>query len=361
MAPLAALTDWPTGPCTIFCKGGPSLSYFSLANFPRASQEYSRPEWKGRRGGSRTAPAMSAAMKKRRLGRTDLQVSEIGFGALEIGRPWGLPIAGDFQVPSERDVQKLLDHALELGINFIDTAPAYMLSEERIGKFLSHRRKDFYLASKCGENFDGSASEYDFSTAGTLRFIETSLRLLRTDYLDLVQIHCGPEEVETIRRGEPLEGMLRARKEGKVRWVGVSCETAGALAALETNSYDVLQLPYSLLNRAIEREILGRAAKKHVGIIIREALERGKLSDKIRKAPPEGDPAARKLQAFTAKMDSRGVRTSLSEIAIQFVLRDPAVGTVLLGTRSARHLEEAVEAAGRPLNPSLVAEINALE
>ena len=75
-------------------------------------------------------------MKTRKLGRTDLQVSEIGFGALEIGRPWGLPIEGDFAIPSEREVQALLDRALGLGINFIDTAPAYMLSEERLGRLL---------------------------------------------------------------------------------------------------------------------------------------------------------------------------------------------------------------------------------
>ncbi len=114
---------------------------------------------------------------------------------------------------------------------------------------------------------------------------------MQTDYLDLLQIHCGPEEVETIRRGEALEGMLRAKKEGKVRWIGVSCGASGAHAALEMNAYDVLQLPYSLLNRSIEKglgegqsgddSILARAAKANVGVIIREALEHGKLTDKF--------------------------------------------------------------------------------
>jgi aryl-alcohol dehydrogenase-like predicted oxidoreductase len=182
-------------------------------------------------------------VKTRKLGRTGLQVSEIGFGALEIGRAWGLPIEGDFAVPSEQEVHALLDRVLELGINLIDTAPAYMLSEERIGKLLKHRRKEFYLASKCGEHFDGYDSRYDFSQAGTLRFIVASLERLQTDYLDLVQIHCGPDEEETIQRGETLEGMLRAKQQGKVRWVGVSCHAGGARVALDKGGYDVLQLP----------------------------------------------------------------------------------------------------------------------
>src|SRR2546427_999141 len=191
-------------------------------------------------------------MKKRRLGRTGLEVSEIGFGALEIGRAWGLPVEGDFAVPSEKEAQAALERALALGVNFIDTAPAYVLSEERIGRLLKHRRKEFYLATKCGEYFDGYDSQYDFSTAATLKFIESSLERLQTDYLDLVQIHCGPDEVETIRRGEALEGMLRAKRHGKARWVGASCDVDGATVALEMPAYDALQLPYNLLDRRIE-------------------------------------------------------------------------------------------------------------
>ena len=305
-----------------------------------------------------------ARMKTRKLGRTDLEVSEIGFGALEIGRPWGLPIEGDFAIPSERDVEVLLDRLLELGINFIDTAPAYMLSEERLGRLLKHRRKELYLASKCGEYFDGYESRYDFSTAGTLQFIEASLKRLKTDYFDLVQIHCGPDEVETIRRGEALEGMLRAKRQGKARWVGASCEVDGARAALEMNAYDVLQLPYNLLCRSIEGNdpsgdsVLSRAARLGVGIIAREPLARGKLTHKIRQAP-DGDAAVQKARAFLANLEQRGVGTPLSQIAIQFVLRRPEVGMVLVGTRNARHLEDAVQAAARPLDTELLAELEA--
>src|SRR3989449_10572927 len=160
---------------------------------------------------------------------------------------------------------KLMPSASALGINFIDTAPAYVLSQERIGRLLKHRRREFHLATKCGECFDGYDSQYDFSTAATLKFIESSLERLQTDYLDLVQIHCGPDEVETIRRGETVEGMLRAKKEGKVRWVGVSCHEPGARAALEIGAYDVLQLPYSLLNRTVEGDVFSRAAALNVG------------------------------------------------------------------------------------------------
>jgi len=299
-------------------------------------------------------------MKKRRLGRTGLKVSEIGFGALEIGRAWGLPVEGDFAVPSEKEAQAALERALALGINFIDTAPAYMLSEERIGRLLKHRRREFYLATKCGEYFDGYDSQYDFSTAATLKFIESSLERLQTDYLDLVQIHCGPDEVETIRRGEALEGMLRAKKEGKVRWVGVSCHEPGARAALEIGAYDVLQLPYSLLNRSIEGDVLSRAAALDVGIIVRDALARGRLTDKIRKMPTQDDPGAGRAKAFIERLEARGTKTPLSQLAIQFVLRRPQVATVLIGTRNLLHLEGAVTAAGQTIDSSLLSELEAM-
>ena len=308
---------------------------------------------------------MDGGMNRRRLGRTDLEVSEIGFGALEIGRPWGLPIEGDFVIPWERDVEPLLDRVLALGINFIDTAPAYMLSEERLGRLLKHRRQELYLASKCGEYFDGYESRYDFSTAGTLQFIEASLKRLETDYLDLVQVHCGPDEVETIRRGEALEGMLRAKQQGKARWVGASCEVGGATVALEMAAYDVLQLPYNLLCRSIEGNdpsgdsVLSRAARVGVGVIAREPLARGKLTEKIRKAPDE-DAAVQKALALLANLEQRGVRTPLSQIAIQFVLRRPEVGMVLVGTRNVLHLEDAVEAAAQPLDTELLVELEAL-
>ncbi len=296
-------------------------------------------------------------MRKRKLGRTGLEISEIGFGALEIGRPWGVPVEGDFAVPSEKEVAALLDRVLELGINLIDTAPAYLLSEERLGKLFSHRRKEFYLATKCGESFNGYQSRYDFSSAGTTQFIETSLRRLRTDHLDLLQTHCGPDEVETIRRGEVLEAMLRARQEGKVRWLGVSCHAPGALVALEMRGYDVLQVPYSLLNRAIEEKVLPRAAEAGVGIIVREPLERGKLTEKSRNATDEDDPALRQAQEWLAHLEARRISRPLSQIALQFVLRDARVSTVLVGTRSIRHLEAAVAATQEAFDPGLLADL----
>jgi aryl-alcohol dehydrogenase-like predicted oxidoreductase len=299
-------------------------------------------------------------MKKRKLGRTDLMVSEIGFGALEIGRAWGLPIEGDFAVPPEREVEALLDRVLALGINLIDTAPAYMLSEERIGKMLKARRKEFYLASKCGEEFSGYDSQYDFSTAATVRSIDNSLRRLQTDCIDLIQIHCGPDEIGTIRRGETLDGMMRAKKAGKVRWVGVSCNADGARAALETGGYDVFQLPYSMTNRAIEGDILQGAAEQGIGVMIRESLERGKLTDKVRKPEAGNDPTSARLREMLRGWEARGLRTPISSVAIQFVLRRPQVSTVLIGTRNARHVEGAIEAAGAPLDASLLKEIDAL-
>ena len=162
-----------------------------------------------------------------------------------------------------------------------------------------------------------------------------------------------------------LEGMLRAKQQGKARWVGASCEVGGATVALEMAAYDVLQLPYNLLCRSIEGNdpsgdsVLSRAARVGVGVIAREPLARGKLTEKIRKAPDE-DAAVQKALALLANLEQRGVRTPLSQIAIQFVLRRPEVGMVLVGTRNVLHLEDAVEAAAQPLDTELLVELEAL-
>jgi aryl-alcohol dehydrogenase-like predicted oxidoreductase len=187
----------------------------------------------------------------------------------------------------------------------------------------------------------------------------------------LVQIHCGPDEEETIQRGETLEGMLRAKQQGKVRWVGVSCHAGGARVALDKGGYDVLQLPYSILNRAIEKgsdqaepgegSILSRAAAAGVGIMAREVLGRGHLTEKVRRMPAEGDPKAARVKALLTKLGTRGVKTPLNQLAVQFALRSPHVATVLVGTRNARHLEDAVVATRDPWNPSLIREIDSLE
>ena len=163
-------------------------------------------------------------MKYRKLGRTGLDVSVLGFGALEIGRNWPYwrKEKSDFSRPTESDALRVIHSALDQGINLFDTAPAYFASEEILGKAFKGIRKNILIASKCGEWFDGEKSVYNYSYSETKIFIENSLRLLQTDYIDLIQIHSA--NVDIIRNGETLIAMKDLQKEGKVRFLGLSTD-----------------------------------------------------------------------------------------------------------------------------------------
>jgi aryl-alcohol dehydrogenase-like predicted oxidoreductase len=153
-------------------------------------------------------------MKYRTLGRTGLQVSELGFGALEIGRHWPYwrKDKPDFGFPREVEAVKVIHAAYDSGINFFDTAPAYYKSEEFLGKALRDRRHKVYLATKCGEWFDGERSVYNYSASETMKFVDESLRLLQTDYIDLLQIHSA--SLEVVQSGETLSAMKKAKEQG---------------------------------------------------------------------------------------------------------------------------------------------------
>ena len=143
-------------------------------------------------------------MKRRRLGRTDLDVSEISLGTVELGLPYGIPEAGRLVQPDEAAAARLLNKALDLGINFIDTARLYGTAEEIIGRALRGRRSEYFLASKvpnfAAENLTGHAlRERVFAS------VEESLRLLQTDVIDVMMIHSAP--VEVIERGEIMAAL----------------------------------------------------------------------------------------------------------------------------------------------------------
>ena len=123
------------------------------------------------------------------LGRTGLPVSRIGFGAFKIGRNQKIKYPNAYDLPTDRDVASLLNGVLDLGINYIDTAPAYGCSEERIGQAIAHRRAEFVLSTKVGELFADGVSSYEYSGAAVRDSIRRSLLRLRTDVLDIVFIH----------------------------------------------------------------------------------------------------------------------------------------------------------------------------
>ena len=273
-------------------------------------------------------------MHKRRLGRTGLMVSEIGLGALEIGRDWGI-VPHDVDKPDEERAIQVLERAVHLGINLIDSARAYVLSEERIGQALASgrlRRDAIILATKAGEHFDErSGSVYDYSYDAILRSLEESLELLHTPCVDLMQIHSAPLEV--VRAGEAIRALQDAREAGKCRFVGASFDDhLACLEAIVSGDYDTIQINYNLLERAGSERLIAAAARADVGVLVKQPLACGLLTSKHVHAPA-GEQGRVAPYLFLEREGQ-----SLAQGALRFVLSNPGVHSVLCGSKRPEHL-----------------------
>ena len=218
-------------------------------------------------------------------------VTFIGFGGLEIGRDWGVGegahggswgAKGDPTRPEEEEAIAVTQGVLDLGIGVLDTASAYLLSEERIGKAVSDRRDEYFLASKCGEYslYAEQTTAYDFSYEAVSKSIDNSLELLQTDVIDLMQIHFGPDQQQVIDDGETVRAMQDAKKAGKIRYLGASCDGDIARQCIESGDFDVMQMTYSLLEMQNDENIQ-LAYQKGIGVFVKTGLGRGKLTPKV--------------------------------------------------------------------------------
>ena len=176
-------------------------------------------------------------MERRRLGGTDMDVSWLGFGAARI--------ATDTGSPAEAEV--LLNSLLDSGVNYIDTAPCYGESEETLGKFISHRRDEYWLTTKCG-HAAGDVTAPEWTAAAVTQGIDQSLRRMRTDHLDLVHIHTC--EVDVLRQGEVVRALQDAQRNGKTRYIGYSGDNDAALEAIGMGVFATLLTSFNVVDQS---------------------------------------------------------------------------------------------------------------
>lgn len=287
-------------------------------------------------------------MNYRTLGRTGLRVSELGFGAWEIG--WTRLEEGD-------EVGRLLNRALDLGINFVDSSAAYRWSEELIAKYIGHRRSEFIFATKCGSwrvlQPDGEwVQTLDYSAKAIAPQIDRSLQRLKTDYLDIIQLHSP--DFKDVAFGDGLEELKRAREAGKVRFISLSADGDAAQKAVAIGDYDTLQLTYNVLEQAPGTDVIPAARAQDMGVIIKNPI-----ANAVYEAPrPSGSSAAlwdRAQSLLASDLVADGSRVGT---ALRWLLADPNVHTAIVGTTNVRHLEENVAAAERgPLPAATLQEI----
>jgi aryl-alcohol dehydrogenase-like predicted oxidoreductase len=291
-----------------------------------------------------------ADIPRRTLGRTGLEVTTLGFGAMEL--------RGDQDGPQidDADAGRLLNAVLDEGINFIDTSIDYGRSEELIGKYIADRRSEYVLASKCGcVPGAGMGTEHVHTAENIRNGVENSLRLLKTDHLDLVQFHRSITREEFEAQGALAEA-LALRDEGKVRFVGVSGVLPNLDEQIDMDAFDAFQVPYSALQREHE-DVITRASQAGAGIIIRGGVARGTPDDwEGRRYYMLANETMRNFWD-EARLDELLDGMSRTAFMLRFTLSHPALDTTIVGTSSIEHLRDNLAVAAKgPLPDDVVSE-----
>ena len=287
-------------------------------------------------------------LPKRALGRTGLQVTMLGYGAMELrGAPRGRDV-------SDAQAETILHAALDAGINYIDTSIDYGVSEERIGRYISDRRAEYYLASKCGCLVGappaprGERSPHVFTRDNILKGVEQSLARMRTDHLDVLQFHISPSR-KTLEEHGALDTVLELKRTGTVRFVGMSGTLPHLSDHIAMGVFDVFQIPYSAVEREHEA-LLTSAARAGAGIVVRGGAAKG--------APTEGKQAGVQWERWQ-KVQLEDLRQGMTpmEFILRFTFTHPDLHTNIVGTINPAHLRHNVDVVRQgPLPADVYAE-----
>jgi aryl-alcohol dehydrogenase-like predicted oxidoreductase len=274
-------------------------------------------------------------LETRQFGKTDMKVSVLGFGGAEIG----------FEKATDDVVARLLDGALDAGLNVIDTAECYLDSEEKIGRAVARRRDDFYLFTKCGHP-EGPAQE-DWRPDSLMRSIERSLKRLQTDRVDLVQLHsCSEDE---LRKGDVIAALQSAREKGYTRYIGYSGDGQAARYAIECGAFDTLQTSVSIADQEAIELTLPLAQQRQMGVIAKRPI--ANAAWRYSRSPENSyhRPYWDRLQALRYDF-LQGDPARAATVALRFTLGVPGVHTMIVGTtKPGRWSENAATLAAGPL------------
>lgn len=257
----------------------------------------------------------------RPLGATGIEVSALGLGTVKLGRDQGVKYPQGFTIPDDRTATALLNQARELGINFIDTAPAYGNSEERLGQLLKGQRDHWVICSKVGEDFENGESRFDFSPEHTRASVQRSLVRLNTEVIDMVLIHSDGNDLNIIEQLGTLQVLAELKSQGLIRAYGMSTKTvAGGQAAAEKS--DLVMLTYNLSHQD-EASVLDTCLRLGKGALIKKALASGHLAK-----GSEEDPV---------------------QASMNLIFGHPGTSAAIVGTITPAHLAANVKAAQHAL------------
>jgi len=258
------------------------------------------------------------ALEKRQMGTTGIEVSVLGLGTVKLGRDKEVKYPSGFTIPNDNEVRNLLALAKDLGINFIDTAPAYGNSEERLGQLMTNSN-DWVIMTKVGEIFENGQSSFDFSAEHTRMSVERSLKRLKCDSLDMVLVHSNGDDMHIINNEGALEELALLKQKGLIRSYGMSTKTVeGGMWVVENT--DVVM---ATLNLSDDHDlgVIARAHELNKGVIIKKGLQSG-----------HADKSA----------GGGGV-----EEAFEYIFEHKGVSSVIVGTINPKHLKQNVDVVNR--------------
>ncbi len=298
-------------------------------------------------------------LPKRKLGRTGLNVTALGFGALELR---GM-VAGVGRELKPGQPERILNAVLDAGINYIDVAADYGEAEGHIGRCIANRRKEFFLASKCGCPPDVSKFAptertrygvplpqlHDYSRENIIKTCDQSLRRMKTDYLDVLQFHFSPAR-NILEQEKAVQTLESLKRDGKIRFLGCSSILPNITDHIKMGVFDVLQVPYSALQPEHEDTIVA-AAKAGVGIVIRGGVAKG--------PPGKGQSSADLWDLWDkAELDELLEGEQRTGFMLRFTITNPDIHTTVVGTLDPEHLLENVAAVLKgPLPASVYSEV----
>ena len=297
-------------------------------------------------------------LPKRKLGRTGLNVTALGFGALELR---GM-VAGVGRELKPGQPERILNAVLDAGINYIDVAADYGEAEWHIGRCIANRRKEFFLASKCGCPPDVSKFAptertrygvplpqlHDYSRENIIKTCDQSLRRMKTDYLDVLQFHFSPSR-NILEQEKAVQTLESLKRDGKIRFLGCSSILPNITDHIKMGVFDVLQVPYSALQPEHEDTIVA-AAKAGVGIVIRGGVAKG--------PPGKGQGSADLWDLWDkAELDELLEGEHRTVFMLRFTITNPDIHTTVVGTLDPEHLLENIAAVLKgPLPASVYSE-----
>jgi aryl-alcohol dehydrogenase-like predicted oxidoreductase len=282
-------------------------------------------------------------MQKRALGKTGLRVSEIAFGGVEIGIPYGIGVKSKEDMLSESEAIDLLHLAIDSGINFFDTARMYGESERIMGEAFKGCRDKVLICTKCRHfvDPDGNIPEDDALEKIIESSLEESLKTLQTDHVDVFMLHQAPMKV--LENEKIADIFLKLQRSGRITATGASTyKPEETKKAIESGVWNVIQLPYNLMDQR-QSEFFSKALQSGVGLVIRSVLLKGLLSDRGRGLHPALSDVEEHLKIYNELLDGKDY--NLPALATKFALSNPEVSSVLVGIDRREYLEQSLVAA----------------